>query len=363
LSWQVEPANEYYMAQAQPHTGVLLVNLGTPDSTSTKDVRTYLREFLMDGRVVDIPKPIRWFLVNSIIAPFRAPKSAAEYRKLWTDRGSPLKFFGYDVRDGLQKNLGQDFQVELAMRYQNPSIAEGLAALQEAKVGRIIVIPLFPQYASATNGSVADKVMEITRTWQVVPSIQFINQFPDHPSVIETFAERAQPHMQHEWDHVLFSYHGLPERQIRKASTGYCQLSDKCCSQYGPQNQYCYRAQCFLTSRKIAEALNIPEEKYTVTFQSRLGSDPWVKPYTDDTMRALADTGAKRLLVFSPAFVADCLETNIELGEALKGDFEELGGEHLQLVESLNDHPRWIAGLQEMVMATLAPAEAETQPA
>ncbi|MEL6535060.1 MAG: ferrochelatase, partial [Bacteroidota bacterium] len=270
---------------------------------------------------------------------------------------------GYDVRDGLQELLGEEFRVELAMRYQNPSIQDGLDALQQARVGRIIVIPLFPQYASATNGSVADKVMEITRTWQVVPSIQFINQFPDHPSVIDTFAERAQLHMEHEWDHVLFSYHGLPERQIRKASTGYCQLSEKCCSNYGPQNQYCYRAQCFLTSRKIAEALNIPEEKYTVTFQSRLGSDPWVKPYTEDTMITLAEQGAKHLLVFSPAFVADCLETNIELGEALKEDFEALGGEHLQVVESLNDHPRWIAGLQDMVLASVATSEKAALPA
>ena len=338
------------MAKSTAHTGVLLVNLGTPNSTSTKDVRTYLREFLMDGRVVDIPKPVRWFLVNSIIAPFRAPKSAAEYRKLWTDRGSPLKFYGEDVRDMLQSSLGEEYQVVLAMRYQNPSIAVGLAELQAAKVKNIIVIPLFPQYASATNGSVVEKVMAITQNWQVVPSIRFINQFPDHPAVIETFAERAQPFMAEEWDHVLFSYHGLPERQIRRASTGHCALNEKCCASFGPHNQYCYRAQCFLTSRKIAERLGIPKEKYTVTFQSRLGSDPWVKPYTDDTMQALAADGAKRLLVFSPAFVADCLETNIELGEALKEDFEELGGEHLQLVPSLNDHPRWVEGLKSMVL-------------
>ena len=311
----------------------------------------------MDGRVIDIPKPVRWFLVNSIIAPFRAPKSAAEYRKLWTDRGSPLKFYGYDVRDGLRKVLPEGYQVELAMRYQSPSIQEGLEALRAAQVSRIVIIPLFPQYASATNGSVADRVMEIARTWQVVPSIQFINQFPDHPAVIDTFAERARPHLEKEWDHMLFSYHGLPERQIRKASTGHCALDGECCATYGPHNQYCYRAQCYLTSRKIAEALGIPAEKYTVTFQSRLGSDPWVKPYTDDTMQTLAAQGAKRLLVFSPAFVADCLETNIELGEALKEDFEALGGEHLQLVESLNDHPRWIEGLKDMVL------EAAAQPA
>ena len=345
------------MPSAQPHTGVLLVNLGTPDSTRVKHVRKYLREFLMDGRVIDIPKPVRWFLVNSIIAPFRAPKSAAEYRKLWTDRGSPLKFYGYDVRDGLRKVLPEGYQVELAMRYQSPSIQEGLEALRAAQVSRIVIIPLFPQYASATNGSVADRVMEIARTWQVVPSIQFINQFPDHPAVIDTFAERARPHLEKEWDHMLFSYHGLPERQIRKASTGHCALDGECCATYGPHNQYCYRAQCYLTSRKIAEALGIPAEKYTVTFQSRLGSDPWVKPYTDDTMQTLAAQGAKRLLVFSPAFVADCLETNIELGEALKEDFEALGGEHLQLVESLNDHPRWIEGLKDMVL------EAAAQPA
>lgn len=338
------------MATTTPTTGVLLVNLGTPDSTRVKHVRKYLRQFLMDGRVIDIPTPMRWLLVNAIIAPFRAPKSAAEYRKLWTDRGSPLKYYGYDVRDMLQKALGEDYKVTIAMRYQSPSIEEGLEQLRSAKVERILVIPLFPQYASATNGSVIQEVMDVTRQWQVIPSLEFISQYPDHPSVIDTFAERAKPHMEESWDHVLFSYHGLPERQIRKASTGHCDLSEGCCATFGPHNQYCYRAQCFLTSRKIAEALGIPKEKYSVTFQSRLGSDPWVKPYTDETMRSLAEQGAKRLLVFSPAFVADCLETTIELGEALKEDFESLGGEHLQLVESLNDHPNWVAGLKAMVL-------------
>lgn len=327
---------------------MLLVNLGTPDSTRTSDVRKYLREFLMDGRVIDIPALPRWLLVNGIIAPFRAPKSAKEYERLWTERGSPLKFYGYDLRDAVREELGPDFAVTLGMRYQSPSIEEGLQELLDQSVERIIVVPLFPQYASATNGSVAEKVMDIVRRKQVIPSIEFINQFPEDASVIETFVERGKARMTSSWDHYIFSYHGLPERQIRKASSGHCQLGE-CCDSYGPENQYCYRAQCFLTSRRIAEGLGLSPDQYTVTFQSRLGKDPWIKPYTDETVELLAKKGVKRLLVFSPAFVSDCLETTVELGEALKEDFETWGGEHLELVESLNVHPTWVSGLSRMI--------------
>ncbi|MEQ8685580.1 MAG: ferrochelatase [Imperialibacter sp.] len=331
--------------------GVLLVNLGTPDQPDTPNVRKYLREFLMDGRVIDIPFVQRWMLINFIIAPFRAPKSAAEYQKLWDERGSPLKYYGEDVRDLLQKELTNDYVVALAMRYQNPSIASGLDELKKAHVSEIIVVPLFPQYASASTGSVADKVMEIVRKWQIIPNIRFINQFADDPMFIEVIAQRAKKWMeQHDYDHYLFSYHGLPERQILKGSVGsQCQLG-KCCNSFHDKNRYCYRAQCFLTSRLIAESLGISEDKYTVAFQSRLGKTPWIQPYTDEKLVEFAEKGYKKVLAFSPAFVSDCLETTVEVGETYHEQFLEAGGERWDLVESLNDHPLWIQCLKNLVM-------------
>lgn len=334
----------------QTKTGVLLVNLGTPDSPSTKDVRKYLREFLMDERVIDIPFLGRLLLVNGIIAPFRAPKSAKEYAKLWEDRGSPLKFYGFDVKELLQKALGDDYVVALGMRYQSPSIASALNELKQANVERIIVIPLFPQYASATTGSVSQKVNEIVNQWQVIPSITHINQFMDHPRFVEAFTARGKTRMEQQtYDHVVFSYHGLPERQIHKASVGnHCQLGS-CCDSFNEKNRYCYRAQCFYTSRLLAEALGLKEEEYTTTFQSRLGKDPWIQPYTDDVLQQLPGEGKKKVLAYSPAFVADCLETTLEVGEQFKEEFVEAGGEVWDLVPSLNDSEIWIDCLKDLV--------------
>ncbi len=331
--------------------GVLLVNLGTPDSTKTSDVRKYLREFLMDGRVIDIPFIPRWMLVNLIIAPFRAPKSAAEYRKLWTERGSPLLFHTEDLKEKLFKKLDlEKYKVCMAMRYQNPSIEKGLEELMKAKVKKIIVLPLFPQYASATNGSVMDKVMEIVRGWQIIPEMTFVSNYVDHPLFLEAWAELGREAMKkRDYDKFVFSYHGLPERQIHKGSVdGYCQLG-KCCNKYGLKNQFCYRAQCFQTSRLVAEKLGIPAEKVLTCFQSRLGKDPWIQPYTEDVIKGLAQEGKKKVLVFSPAFVADCLETTVEVGQEYKEQFEELGGEHWDLVPSLNSNDTWVDCVKDMV--------------
>ena len=330
--------------------GVLLVNLGTPDSTSVPDVRKYLREFLWDKRVIDIPAIPRWLLVNLIIAPFRAPKSAKEYQKLFTERGSPLKFYTEDLTTLLHESLGPDYKVVYAMRYQQPSIESGLLTLKKEKVERIHVIPLFPQYASATTGSVMDKVMEITRKWQVIPEIKFTAQFLEKELFINTVAKKGQAWMDREtYDHFVFSYHGLPERQIHKSSVGgYCQLG-KCCQTYNDNNRFCYRAQCFQTTRLIAKKLGISEEKYSVCFQSRLGKDPWIKPYTEDVINELAQRGVKKVLVFSPAFVSDCLETTIEVGETYQEQFLEAGGEKWDLVESLNDDSMWVSCLKELV--------------
>jgi len=332
--------------------GVVLVNLGTPDSPSTPDVRKYLREFLMDKRVIDIPFLRRWALVNLIIAPFRAPRSAKLYQLLWEDRGSPLMFYGEDVVSRLQQSLGDHYLVKLAMRYQSPSIRSVLEKLKAAIVNRIIVIPLFPQYASASTGSVIDKVMEVVKGWQIIPKIEFIDQFLEEELFIKAFAERGKAAMQdQDFDHYIFSYHGLPERQILKGSiNGYCQLSDKCCSNYHQKNHWCYRAQCFHTSRLLAGDLGIPNDKYTNAFQSRLGKDPWIRPYTDELLKELPKQGIKKVLVFSPSFIADCLETTIEVDREFKEEFKAAGGEHWQLVESLNDHPLWVECLKQIVI-------------
>ncbi|WP_375448627.1 ferrochelatase [uncultured Fibrella sp.] len=332
-------------------TGVLLVNLGTPDSPSVPDVRKYLREFLMDGRVIDIPYIPRFLLVNGIIAPFRAPKSAKIYRELWNENGSPLKHYGYVVTRLVQEQLGDEYVVRLAMRYQSPSIDAGLAEFQKLGLNDIVVVPFFPQYASASTGSVYEKVMDILKTWQVIPQVRFINRFLEHPKFIEGFVERGRKYMnEREYDHYLFSYHGLPERQIRKGDVDktVCKFGE-CCGSLRADNQHCYRAQCFETTRRLVKALAIPEGKYTTSFQSRLGNDPWIKPYTDDEIKLFAGKGIKSVLAFSPAFVADCLETTIEVGEEYKELFEEHGGEHWQLVESLNDSPLWIEAVVDMV--------------
>lgn len=332
-------------------TGILLVNLGTPDSTKVPDVRKYLREFLMDKRVIDIPFIFRWLLVNLIITTFRAPKSAAEYRKLFTERGSPLKYYTEDLMVLLRETLSEDYVVEYAMRYQNPSIEVGLDKLRVHDVSRIHVIPLFPQYASATTGSVIDKVMEITKNWQIIPEIKFTSQFFEHELFLETIVAQGKLLMDnYPYDHFVFSYHGLPERQIRKGSVGnYCQLGD-CCSNLNDKNRFCYRAQCFETTRLVAKKLKIKEKDYTVCFQSRLGKDPWIKPYTEDVLKELAEKGTKSVLAFSPAFVSDCLETTIEVGETYQEDFIEAGGKKWDLVPSLNTEQKWVDCLKDLVL-------------
>lgn len=329
--------------------GILLVNLGTPDSPKTADVRKYLNEFLMDGRVIDVNPVLRTFLVQGIIVPFRAPKSAKLYQQIWDDKtGSPLLHYSILQHKALQERLGDEYQVELAMRYQSPSIESALQRLKDALVSDIKVIPMFPQYASASTGSVQDKVMELVRQWQTIPNISFINSFHDNELMIQTFVNNAQKYQPGTYDHVLFSFHGLPQRQIKKCdhTHSYCLQVDGCCDTLNDTNKFCYSAQSYDTARLIAEKMGLPKEKYTVCFQSRLGNDPWVQPYTSQVVAQLANEGKKRLLVFCPAFVADCLETVYEVTEEYGGEFRALGGEHVQLVESLNDSPMFIDALE-----------------
>lgn len=334
--------------------GILLVNLGTPDSPQTPDVRKYLNEFLMDARVIDVNPVLRTFLVKGIIVPFRAPKSGKLYKEIWDEKtGSPLLYYSILQQQALQERMGDDYIVELAMRYQSPSIESALQRLKDALVSDIKVIPLFPQYASASTGSVYDKVMDLVRRWQTIPNISFINSFHDNELMIETFANNGKRYNPETYDHILFSFHGLPQRQLLKCdhTHSYCLQKSDCCDTLNDINKFCYSGQSHHTARLIADKLGIPKEKYTICFQSRLGSDPWVQPYTSEVIHKLAAEGKKRLLVFCPAFVADCLETVYEVTEEYGAEFKALGGEHVQLVESLNAEPTWIEALEGLAKA------------
>jgi ferrochelatase len=331
-------------------TGVLLVNLGTPDSPSVADVRSYLSQFLNDPRVIDIPWLWRKLLVNFIIVPFRAPKSAKIYQKLWTANGSPLLYYSNRAKELLQLELGNDYDVHLAMRYKNPSIPDVLEQMRKKNFARIIVVPMFPQYASASTGSALEEVMRVINKWWVIPEVKLISQYYDHPSYIKGFVERGKKYPVNEYDHVLFSYHGLPQRQLDKVyDSGLCQDKD-CEHEITEENKFCYKATAYATTRLLAEKLNIPKEKYTVCFQSRL-DEGWVKPYSDQVVIECAKKGMKKILVFSPAFTADCLETIIEIGDEYQELFHQHGGEKVQLVESLNDHPLWIECLKDLVLS------------
>lgn len=330
--------------------GILLVNLGTPDAPSRGAVYRYLKEFLLDPRVIDYPWLARNLLVRGIIAPFRSGSSAKLYQQLWTEEGSPLKVYGERVAAGVQQNLGEDYVVELAMRYQQPAIATALDRLMTRQVSEITIFPMFPQYASATTGSVHAEVMRLLSRQDNIPTVRMINSYYDHAPMIEIFADNARRFDLDSYDHILFSYHGLPQRQLRKADDfNHCLQSPDCCQSIGTVNQFCYSAQCHATTRAIAAALALSTERYTTTFQSRLGPEAWVQPYTSSIIEELAEKGAKRLLVFSPAFVADCLETIIEIGYEYQEEFEEMGGEQVDLVPSLNDDPRWVRAIADLV--------------
>jgi ferrochelatase len=287
-------------------------------------------------------------LVNFIIAPIRAPRSAKLYKEIWTEYGSPLLLYSTRQEYMLAEKLGNDYQVELAMRYQNPSIEFALEKFRKPVFKKIRVVPLFPQYASASTGSVHQKVMEVVSKWEVVPEIEFVNSYCNHAGYIDAFSEIGKKYQSENYDHVLFSFHGLPERQIKKSDAFDHCLKQGCCDALSLRNAFCYRAQCFETARLIAKNLQITPDHYTVCFQSRLGKTPWVRPYSDEVIEGLAREGKKRLLVFSPAFTSDCLETLYEIAVEYDVLFKKHGGEKVQMVESLNDHPRWIEALADI---------------
>ena len=296
--------------------GLLLINLGTPDSTSTADLRKYLGEFLMDPRVLAMPAWRRWLLVNLIIVPFRSKTSAAAYRKIWTPEGSPLMVNSRDLLSNVQRLADENTEVVLAMRYGTPSIEAAFARFAELGISQIVVFPLFPQYSSAVTGSILERVCEVAEKSDQAPSLQIVPPFYDHPLFIEAWAETAGPAMaRSNAEKVLFSFHGLPEQHIIDADDqrGHCLRHDACCDRISSENRHCYRAQCYATARSIADRLNIPEEKRVVSFQSRLGRAKWIEPYTEAVLAELASSGCRSVILFSPSFVADCLETLEEL--------------------------------------------------
>jgi ferrochelatase len=331
---------------------VLLINLGTPDAPTPPKVRKYLTQFLNDRRVIDISALGRFILVNLIIVPFRSFKSSKLYQAIWTKEGSPLLLNSIALKEKLQQQLGNNYTVELAMRYQQPSIKHVLEALRKQRPSKIHILPLYPQYASSSTGSTLEEVFSLIKGWEVIPSLNIVSKFYDHPEFVKALLAEGAKHDIAAYDHILFSYHGLPERQIRKASAHYggdtCQMG-ACCNSITKNNQYCYRANCFETTRQLVKALNIPEGKYTSAFQSRL-DDKWLKPFSDKVIEELAKKGAKKVLVFSPAFVADCLETAYEIGTEYDEIFKHHGGEKVTLVGSLNDSDEWVKALEQIIL-------------
>jgi len=339
-------------------TAVLLVQLGTPDSPKTADVRKYLSEFLNDPRVIDLPWLARKLLVNVIIVPFRAPKSAKIYQNLW-DFGkgqSPLLTHTQNVQKKLQDRFHTtetSVDVYMAMRYQSPSMYDALENIRSKAYEHVVILPLFPQYASASSGSAIALAMQIIGKWWATPHISIVNQFWNNEGYIDSIVERAKSFNLADYDHILFSYHGLPQRHVDKiyADDVLCE-HEPCESEMTDKNAMCYKATCYATTRLIADKLNLKEESYTVCFQSRLDKK-WLKPFSDHVVKERAKQGDKKLLVFSPAFVADCLETVIEIGDEYQEIFETHGGENIQLVPSSNDHERFIDGLEGIVRSKL----------
>lgn len=329
-------------------TAVILVNLGTPDSPATGDVRKYLFQFLNDRRVIDLPWLFQKALVNLIIVPFRAPKSSRLYQQLWSKEGSPLLYYSEQVAAELQIRTGDRYRIFNAMRYGKPDLKKILKTVEKQTFKKIIILPLFPQYASATTGSVFESIMKQMSGWKTFPEIHLISSFHDHPAFIMAFASRAAKYKISSYDHVLFSFHGLPLRQINALHPSIDCENCRCTSETIAEGKLCYKAACYETARLIAEKIGISDKDYSVSFQSRLSKN-WMSPFTDKVLIDKANTGTKNILVFAPSFVADCLETKVEIEIEYAHLFKTHGGEQLQMVEGLNNDPVWIDGLEQMI--------------
>ena len=327
------------------HTSaILLMNLGSPDSTQVKDVRRYLNEFLMDERVIDLPWLARTLLVRGIIVPFRAPKSAAAYRSIWQKEGSPLIILTRQLQGAVQANFSEP--VEICMRYGNPSTVTVLEKLHRdhPQLKEVILFPLYPHYAMSSYETAVQQVKEEHAKGKYATQLKIVGPYYDDPAYIASLAESIKPYLSGEWDKIVFSYHGVPERHIRKGDiTGeHCLKVADCCNKPCAAHAQCYRHQTFVTTDLVTKALGLAADKVEQTFQSRLGRDPWLQPYTAARLEELPGEGKKRILVVCPAFVSDCLETLEEIAEEGKEEFIHAGGESFIAIPCLNVQPSWV---------------------
>lgn len=323
--------------------GALLINLGSPESPNPRDVKKYLGEFLMDERVIDLAKPLRTFLVKGIILNTRPKKSAKAYKKIWWKEGSPLIVLSQRLQEAVQKKVS--VPIGLAMRYGTPSIEQGIKELVDQGVDEIMLIPLYPQFAMATTETILVLAENIRD--EKYPDLEFtvLPPFYNHPDYVRVLSESIQEYLSDkDWEHLLFSYHGIPERHIRKSDVtkSHCKIDKSCCQTASKAHQYCYRHQCYETTRQVAEYLGLKEDRFSTSFQSRLGVDPWLQPYTDQTVARFAKKGTKKMAIVTPAFVSDCLETLEEIGMEAVEDFEEKGGEELHVVPCINTRKDWV---------------------
>jgi ferrochelatase len=329
---------------------VLLLNLGSPDSTAVADVRRYLKEFLLDERVIDAPAPVRNFVVRGLILPFRPKRSAAAYAKVWTPEGSPLIVSSRQQQAAVAGAHGE-VMVELAMRYGTPSIPESISRLKAAGVTHLFIVPLYPHYAMSSYETVLVRVTEEIAAQDFSVKTTTLQPFYQDEDYIDALIASARPYLEEPYDLLLFSYHGIPERHVRKSdpSHAHCLCVPGCCETANPAHATCYRHQCYATTRAFTERAGLPADKVAVSFQSRLGRDPWLKPYTDFRLQELPQEGVKRLRVICPAFVSDCLETLEEIAMEGKETFLHAGGEDFKQIPCMNNHPAWLAVLNARV--------------
>lgn len=351
-------------------TAVLLINLGSPNDISKKAIKSYLREFLLDERVINLPWLLRYLLVNTIIIPFRTKASFHAYKSVWTESGSPLLINSRNLQQKLRLQLNPEipqskqepqFDIWLAMRYGNPKLPDVLTKLQHNNYTRIIIVPLYPQYASASNGSAVEKSLKHLSEFRYFPKILCLNEFYSDTGYIKSMANLIKKHALHmenfgdthqsqKTSHLLFSYHGIPKNQLKLSENpaSLCADNSPCPAVNFPKR--CYRAQCYATSKAIAQELNLDAAQYSTGFQSRLGKLPWIKPYTDELLIELKNKGVTTLNVVCPSFVADCLETLEEIGIRLKQDWLKIGGEEFNLIPCLNDNDDWVKALAHMII-------------
>ncbi|MEN3323891.1 ferrochelatase [Mariniflexile soesokkakense] len=330
--------------------GILLVNLGSPDSPTPKDVKKYLGEFLMDERVIDIPLVARTALVKGIILKTRPKQSAAAYKKIWWEEGSPLIVLSERLQKKIQEQV--EMPVALAMRYGSMTIKKGLQELVDKGVDEVLLFPLYPQFAMATTETITVLAEELRQQFFPNLKIESVPAFYNKPDYIEVLSNAIKNHLEGKnFEHLLFSYHGVPERHIRKSDVtkSHCKIDGSCCTTPSKAHEFCYRHQCLEVTRLVAEKLELKEGTYSTSFQSRLGFDPWLLPYTDRTIERLGKKGIKNMAIVTPAFVSDCLETLEEIAMEGQEIFHEMGGKDFTTVPCLNDDDEWVALLSKWI--------------